>query len=78
MLTENGNFKRWVRFVLTFAGIALLYGGLRYDSYMVILLGFLIGSVGMYASKAAMLGIKPFAEKPKTPPRQEGDDSERQ
>lgn len=68
MLIRNGNFKRWVRVVLSLIGIALLIGGLRYDSYLVSLLGFLIGSVGMYASKASMLGIKPFSDSPEARP----------
>ncbi|MCZ8407404.1 hypothetical protein O9649_06335 [Achromobacter dolens] len=68
---EQGNFKRWVRFLLSSVGIVLLYSGIRYDSYLVILLGFLIGGVGMYASKAAMLGIKPFSDNPTLAPKQE-------
>lgn len=68
---DQGNFKRWVRFLLSSVGIVLLYSGLRYDSYLVILLGFLIGGVGMYASKAAMLGIKPFSDNPTVMPKQE-------
>lgn len=75
MLIRNGNFKRWVRGVLSLVGIALLFGGLRYDSYLVILLGFLIGSVGMYASKASMLGIKPFSDSPKAQPKSGKEDS---
>lgn len=50
--------------------------GLRYGSYLVILLGFLIGSVGMYASKASMLGIKPFADRPKVQSKYGADDSD--
>lgn len=68
---ERGGFKRWVRLLLSLTGIGLLYSGLRYDSYLVILLGFLIGGVGMYASKAAMLGIKPFSDNPNAVPKQE-------
>ncbi len=76
MFIENGNFKRWVRGLLSLVGISLLLGGLRYDSYLVILLGFLIGSVGMYASKASMLGIKPFADRPKVQSRYGDDNSD--
>lgn len=67
MLIERGNFRRWVRFLFSLVGIELLYCGLRYGSYLVILLGFVVGSVGMYASKAAMLGIKPFSENSQKP-----------
>lgn len=77
MFIENGNFKRWVRVVLSLVGIALLFGGLKYDSYLVILLGFLIGSVGMYASKASMLGIKPFSGSPKAREKEGNDASGR-
>lgn len=75
-IIENGNFKRWVRFLLSLLGVALLFGGLRYDSYLVILLGFFIGSIGMYASQAAMLGIKPFSEKSKEISKQKEESSE--
>lgn len=57
-------------------GSGASFGGLRYDSYLVILLGFLIGSIGMYASQAAMLGIKPFSEKSKDISRQKEESSE--
>lgn len=64
-----------MRLVLSALGVALLFGGQRYDSYLVLLLGFVIGAFGMFSSKAAMLGIKPFSDKPKHRAESSKDDS---
>lgn len=36
--------------------------GLRFDIYLLALIGVIIGSVGMYAAKAAMVNVRPFKE----------------
>ncbi len=68
MIFKDGNFKRWARTVIALVGLALIAIGLKYDAYWVYTLGMVIGAVGMYAAKAAMVGIKPFSEKPKSLP----------
>ncbi|WP_317728256.1 hypothetical protein [Achromobacter xylosoxidans] len=64
-MTEN--LKNSASYKASQVGIS----GLRCDSYSVILSGFLIGGVEMYASKAAMLGIKPFPDSPTVVPKKE-------
>ncbi|MEX3977781.1 hypothetical protein AB4Y45_02225 [Paraburkholderia sp. EG287A] len=58
---RNGNFTPTVRGVLCVVGIAIGIAGLKYDrSLLIALVGLLIAAVGGYASRAHMLGIKPF------------------
>lgn len=63
MFIKNGNFTRPVRIFISLIGIALCALGLRFDIYLLALAGMVIGAVGMYASKASTVGIKPFGEK---------------
>lgn len=63
MLKKNGNFTRPVRILISLMGIALCALGLRFDVYLLALAGIVVGAIGMYASKASTVGIKPFCEK---------------
>lgn len=63
MFVKNGNFTRPVRMLFSLVGIALCAIGLRFDIYILALAGMVVGAVGMYASKASAVGIKPFGEK---------------
>ncbi|MNV12177.1 hypothetical protein D3C71_1027710 [compost metagenome] len=62
-LKKNGNFTRPVRIFLSLIGIVLCALGLRFDIYLLALAGMVVGAIGMYASKASTVGIKPFGEK---------------
>lgn len=61
----DGNFRRWFRALLMWVGVVLIVLGLRFDIYLLALIGVIIGSVGMYAAKAAMVNVKPFKEEDK-------------
>lgn len=65
MIIAEGNFKRWFRGLLIWVGVVLALLGLRFDLYFLALIGVVIGGVGMYAAKAAMVNVKPFREKGK-------------
>ena len=58
----DGNFRRWFRSLLIWVGVVLIVLGLRFDIYLLALIGVIIGSVGMYAAKAAMVNVRPFKE----------------
>lgn len=64
-IISEGNFKRWFRGFLIWVGVVLALLGLRFDIYILALIGVVIGAVGMYAAKAAMVNVKPFREKGK-------------
>lgn len=63
LIIAEGNFKRWFRGLLMCVGVALTLLGLKFDIYILALIGVVIGAVGMYAAKAAMVNVKPFKEK---------------
>ncbi|MBO1015681.1 hypothetical protein IPU70_19110 [Achromobacter sp. SD115] len=65
VIIAEGNFKRWLRGLLIWVGVVLALLGLRFDIYFLALTGVVIGGVGMYAAKAAMVNVKPFREKGK-------------
>ncbi|CAB3661371.1 MULTISPECIES: hypothetical protein [Achromobacter] len=65
VIIAEGNFKRWFRGLLIWVGVVLALLGLRFDLYFLALIGVVIGGVGMYAAKAAMVNVKPFREKGK-------------
>ncbi|WYX23434.1 hypothetical protein WJ969_22900 [Achromobacter xylosoxidans] len=73
LIIAEGNFKRWFRGLLMCVGVALILLGLKFNVYILALVGVVIGALGMYAAKASMLGIKPFADRPKVQSRY-GDD----
>ncbi|WP_183006176.1 hypothetical protein [Achromobacter sp. UMC71] len=60
IVIRDGNIKRWIRNVLALTGSALILIGLKYDIYLMALLGAVVGAIGMYASQAAAVGVKPF------------------
>lgn len=60
MIIHDGNIKRWIRNTLALTGSALILIGLKYDIYFIALIGSVIGAIGMYASQAAVVGVKPF------------------
>ncbi|MDH1300251.1 hypothetical protein [Achromobacter sp. GD03932] len=64
-IIAEGNFKRWFRGLLIWIGIVLALLGLTFDTYILALIGLVIGAMGMYAAKAAMVNVKPFREKGK-------------
>lgn len=57
---KDGNLTRPVRGLLSIFGIAMCAIGLWSDIYLFAFVGMVVGAVGMYASKAAAVGIKPF------------------
>lgn len=59
-LIKDGNFTRPTRMLLSIFGIVMCVIGLWLDIYLIAFVGMVVGAVGMYASKAAALGIKPF------------------
>lgn len=59
-LIKDGNFTRPTRMLLSIFGIVMCGIGLWLDIYLIALVGMLVGAVGMYASKAAAVRIKPF------------------
>lgn len=65
-IIAEGNFKRWFRGLLIWIGVVLALLGLRFDIYILALIGVVVGGVGMYAAKAAMVNVKPFKEKGKS------------
>ncbi|ADP17581.1 putative membrane protein 55 [Achromobacter xylosoxidans A8] len=65
VIIAEGNFKRWFRGLLIWVGVVLALLGLRFDIYFLALIGVVVGGVGMYAAKAAMVNVKPFREKGK-------------
>ncbi|MEN5064490.1 hypothetical protein [Achromobacter aegrifaciens] len=65
VIIAEGNFKRWFRGLLIWVGVVLALLGLRFNLYFLALIGVVIGGVGMYAAKAAMVNVKPFREKGK-------------
>lgn len=64
-IIAEGNFKRWFRGLLIWIGIFLILLGLTFNIYILALIGLVIGGVGMYAAKAAMVDVKPFRAKGK-------------
>nr|WP_312477782.1 hypothetical protein [Achromobacter ruhlandii] len=76
LIIAEGNFKRWFRGLLMCVGVALTLLGLKFNVYILALVGVVIGAVGMYAAKASMLGIKPFADRPKVHSRYGDDNSD--
>lgn len=61
----DGNFPRWVRLSLIAVGFAMMYGTIKFIppsiwSGILLLIGLGIAAVGGFASRAALLKIKPF------------------
>jgi len=64
-LTEDGNFPRWVRLSLIMMGVLVMYVAVKLIQPsifggIVLLTGFGLALVGGFASRSAMLKIKPF------------------
>ncbi|WP_186163467.1 hypothetical protein [Burkholderia gladioli] len=64
-LIEDGNFPRWLRLILVVIGVLMMYVAVKFIppspfGGTVLLSGFGIALVGGFASRAAMLKIKPF------------------
>jgi len=62
---ENGNFKRWVRESLLVIGVLTMFLDYKFVppapfGGFLLLLGFGVAAIGGYASRAHLLGIKPF------------------
>jgi hypothetical protein len=64
-LIEDGNFKRWVRTSLLVFGIFVMFIAIKYVppapfGGALFLIGLAVAAVGGYASRAHLVGIKPF------------------
>jgi hypothetical protein len=64
-LIEDGNFKRWVRTSLLVVGLLVMFIAIKYVppapfGGVLLLVGLAIAAAGGYASRAHLVGIKPF------------------
>jgi len=65
-LIEDGNFVGWLRVLLFFIGVGMIFGGLEFEvlprwaRVFIFLLGFAVMAIGGLSSRAHMLKIKPF------------------
>lgn len=62
MFIKDGNLTLLSRAVLCITGPLLVFLGIYLKSILILTIGVVVGALGGYSSRAALLGLKPFGK----------------